>query len=263
MKYLLNSLNKKIIKGSTKTKGTNFSGKICVRHRGGGGPKQYRLIDWNRRLNQFGRILHTSYDPNRNATLGFILFQNGFLAWHILTEQIVAGHRIFAGDPRLKNLNFNLSIQHFYGYTLPLEYFPLFSVVSNVEGKLKSGSKLARSAGAQMVLVAQESGKSTLKSKSGWLLTVSNQCLATSGSVSNSSYKNVPWVKAGKSRGMGRRPVVRGVAMNPCDHPHGGGEGKKGSPRRTKTPWGKLTKGPHTKNTKKDKIKRRLFLKIR
>lgn len=264
----LNVLNYFVLKildvfklGSLSLKGRNSFGRICVFHRGGGNKFKYRLVDFHRRLNQFGYVYSILYDPNRTAFLGLILYNNGLFSHIILSDTVTEGSFIFSGDdPAIFN---NREFKLDSGTSLPLYNFDLFSVVNNVEYRPFFGSSLARSAGSSLIILNFFSDKVYLKSKSGWILIVSNMCMASLGFVSNVLHKSISIAKAGKTRGLGWRPIVRGVVMNPYDHPHGGGEGKKGSPRNPKTPWGKLTKHTHTKNKKVDRLKRRLFKKIR
>lgn len=259
--YSILKISKVFLLGTLFVNGRNFLGRICVFHRGGGNRFKYRAVDFHRRLNQFGFVYSVFYDPNRTAFLGLVLYFNGFFSNIILSDNVSLGSFIFSGDDN--QLINSRDFKEQLGSSLPLSFLRLYSIVHNVELRPFFGSVLARAAGTSLIVVSILSDKVVLKSKSGWLLTVSNKCMCSLGFVSNILYKSIRLGKAGKVRGLGWRPVVRGIAMNPCDHPHGGGEGKKSPPRQQKTPWGKLTKNVHTKNRKIDRAKRNLFKKIR
>ena len=261
LNYMVLKVSKILKIGSLSVNGRNMFGRICVHHRGCGFSYKYRIIDYHRRLNQYGAVYRIVYDPNRTAFLGFVLYENGLFSYIIVSDKVVEGSSIFSGDSEhlFKKSDFNL----FLGSSVPLTKLNLFQIVNNVELRPFFGSILARAAGVGLIIVNILDDKVTLKSKSGWLLTVSSNCMASLGFVSNLLHSSKRIKKAGIVRGWGWRPVVRGVAMNPCDHPHGGGEGKKGSPRNPKTPWGKLTRHTPTKNKKINRLNRRLFKKIR
>jgi len=246
----------KILKfGSYSRNGRNSYGRICVFHRGGGFEKKYRLIDFNRHLNLEGHVYKILYDPNRTAFIGLIFYENGFFSYIILADNLKAGNKIYSG------VDFNKKFLSLGSSNL-LKNLPLFSILNNVELKKNEGSKLARSAGSGCVIISKAADSVTLRMKSGWLLNISSLCVAALGYSSHSSHLLEPVKKAGKNRGKGIRPTVRGVAMNPCDHPHGGGNGKSSPPRAPLSPWGKMTNGPHTKK-KIDKLRRKMFKKIR
>ena len=259
--YVVTRLSKRFKVGSFTVSGRNSLGRICVHHRGGGLKFKYRLIDFYRRINQSGVIYNIVYDPNRTAFIGLILYENGLASNIVLSDGVSVGSHVFSGDN--SNVLSNFKNAFVNGSAVPLAYCSLFQIVNNVEFRPFFGAALGRAAGSGLIIVQFSSGLVTLKSKSGWLITVSEQCLATLGFASNVLWKSKRIKKAGVVRGWGWRPVVRGVAMNPCDHPHGGGEGKKGSPRNPKTPWGKFARHTPTKNKKSHRLMRRLYKKIR
>jgi len=239
--YTFSKVSKKLKFGTYTRTGKNFSGKICVFRRGGGNKKIYRLIDFYRRLNLFGIVCEVQYDPYRSAYIGLVLYDNGLFSNIILSENVIVGNRIFSGSASDNKYAFNK------GSSFLLSNFPLFSIVNNIESRPFFGSSIARSAGVGAVLISNNSGHVVLKLRSGWLVKVSANSVATLGYVSNMLHNMKTLGKAGKNRGLGKRPVVRGVAMNPCDHPHGGGNGKTSPPPSPVSPWGKITKWVHTK----------------
>ena len=257
LNYTIKKILKKLNVGIYSKNGRNNFGRICVFHRGGGNLKKYRLIDFYRRLNLFGYVYKIIYDPNRTSFIGLIFYENGLFSYIILSDNVVIGNKIFSGDSIINN---NCYLQ---GSAIPLKYIPLFNIVNNIEISPNKGAIFIRSAGNSAIIVSKTLENVTLKFKSGWLVTVPSNCMASLGHVSNILHNMNIIKKAGKNRGLGIRPTVRGVAMNPCDHPHGGGNGKTSPPRAPVSPWGRMTKGPHTKNTKFDKLKRKLFKKIR
>ncbi len=241
--------------GCYSTKGRNFSGRICVFHRGSGNVFKYRVIDLYRRLNLFGFIYKILYDPNRTAFLGLVLYENGLFSFIILSQGLDIGSRIFSGYSLNKKLDF--------GYSVPLEQINIFSIINNIEIMPYKGFSLCRSAGSSAIVVSKEDSKVSLKLKSGWLLSISNQCMASLGYTSNILHNSLVIGKAGFNRNLGIRPTVRGVAMNPCDHPHGGGNGKTSTPRLPVNKYGKPAKWVHTTLKKEQKLKRSLYKKIR
>lgn len=257
LNYISQCVSKKLKVGTYNRLGINFSGKICVFHRGGGNKHFYRVIDFYRRLNAFGLIYGISYDPNRSAHLGLILYDNGVFSNIIISDGVLIGGKIFSGTSAINKLCLKK------GSSLPISNIGVFSIVNNIEVRPKFGAAIARAAGAGAVVVSATSTFATMKLRSGWFLKVSPDSIASIGYVSNMLHNMSVIGKAGKNRGLGKRPVVRGVAMNPCDHPHGGGNGKTSPPSSPVTPWGKITKWVHSKSKKVDKLKRRLFKKIR
>lgn len=256
--FIFKKVSSKFFYGTVTKIGTNFSGKICVFHRGGGNKKLYRIIDFFGRLDTFGYLFNISYDPNRSAFVGLVLYDNGLFSNIILVDGLNIGNKIYSTD-----LSTNKDLVISKGSSFLLNDLNLFSVVSNIETRPFFGASLARSAGSCAVLISFLTKYAVLKLRSGWILKVSKNCMAYVGFISNPLHNVKVIGKAGKNRGLGKRPVVRGVAMNPCDHPHGGGNGKTPKPATPFTPWKKFAKWTHTKNKKADKLKRRLFKKVR
>lgn len=255
--YYFHTLKKKLRIGFVQASGRNFSGRICVHHQGGGNKRCLYLVDFFRRVNAFGiisKIVKTSFF---NSFLGLIIYENGLTNYMILSETLKVHNKIFSGS------YYNEKKAILTGYSVSLSYVPLFLPVSNIELYPFSGSTLARSAGTSAIVTSKTSNRVNLKLKSGWNLSVSNNCLCSIGFVSNSLFKFYKFKKAGRLRALGVRPVVRGVAMNPCDHPHGGGEGKKSPPVGSRSPWGWLTKGTSSKRKKFQILKRKNFKSIR
>jgi len=255
LNYIFSKVGKSFKVGTYTRKGTNFSGKICVFHRGGGTKKAYRIIDFYRRVNTFGYVCAIKKDPNRTAFIGLILYDNGYYANIILAENANLGSKIFSGDT---NINDNSK-----GSSCKIQNISTFSVLNNIEMRPFVGASLARAAGVGAVLISSHEKNAFLKMRSGWVIKISNKCIASKGYVSNILHNTKVYGKAGIRRNLGWRPTVRGVAMNPCDHPHGGGNGKSSPPTAPLSPWNKITKWTHSKNKKADKLKRRLFKKLR
>jgi len=230
LSYTIKKALKRLNIGVYSKNGRNCFGRICVFHRGGGNLKKYRLIDFHRRLNLFGYVFKILYDPNRTSHIGLVFYENGFFSYIILSDGIKLGDRLFSGDTLI---NTNCYLQ---GSSLPLKFIPLFNIVNNIEIFPNRGAIYVRSAGNGAIIVSKNDNNVTLKLKSGWLITVSSSCMASLGYVSNILHNTVNLKKAGKARGLGKRPTVRGVAMNPCDHPHGGGNGKTSPPRAPVSP---------------------------
>lgn len=254
---------KKLLKSSniclSSSGGRNFLGRVCVYHKGAGNKNIYRKLDFYRRLNQLGLILKILKDSNRTGYIGLILYENGLSSFVLLSEGLFKGYTIYSGF----ELNLQKKLLDLNGSTSLLKNVGLFSNVNSIELFPLSGAKMTRAAGAGSLIISKDSNKVSLKMVSGWQLSVSANCLSTIGVVSNffNSYRIVG--KAGISRALGIKPTVRGVIKNPCDHPHGGGEGRGSPPVAQVTPWGKLTKGTPTKNTKIDRQHRRLFKKFK
>jgi len=229
-----------------------------VFHRGGGKKRLYRSIDFIRRVNEYGIVIKIYRSVKRTAFTGIILYLNGLLSNIIMTEKNRIGSLLFNGVYIPKEYSFKDT----HGWTVPIQYYNLFSVISNIERIPFKGSQIVRAAGGSAILSTLKKSKYTIKLSSGWQLSVSGQCLATLGKLSNFHHRYQSYKKAGVLRNLGIRPTVRGVVKNPCDHPHGGGEGKGSPPRAQVSPWGKLTKGTPTKNKIKDRINRRLYRNI-
>ena len=242
---------KPLVKGLRKTGGRNTHGRITTRHIGGGHKKLYRMIDFKRNKDDIdGIVERIEYDPNRSAHIALILYKDGERRYVIAPKKLAQGDTIVSGENApLKN-----------GNTLPLSKIPVGTVVHCIEMKPGKGAQLARSAGTSVQVLAREGNYATLRLKSGEVRKVLTACRATIGEVSHSEHNLRKLGKAGASRWRGIRPSVRGVAMNPVDHPHGGGEGKSSGGRHPVTPWGKPTKGAKTrkrKDTNKYILKRR------
>lgn len=231
--------------------GRNNTGRITVRHQGGGHRRRYRIIDFKRDKRDIaGRVEYIEYDPNRTAFIARILYTDGERRY------ILAPDGLKKGDPVLVSDRVDVKP----GNAMPLANIPFGTFVHNVEMKKGKGGQLARSAGNYAQLVGRVDGYAQIKLPSGELRKVREECLATIGVVSNSNHFNTNLGKAGKKRWLGVRPTVRGVAMNPVDHPHGGGEGRTSGGRHPVTPWAVPTKGHKTrrnKRTNKDIIRRR------
>jgi len=218
--------------------GRNNTGRITADHRGGGHKRLYRLIDFKRdKKNVPAKVEAIEYDPNRSARIALLCYADGERRYILAPERLLVGHSVIAGDD-------NVDIQP--GNALPLKYIPVGTIVHNIELKIGKGGQLARSAGAGAQLMAKEGSYALLKLPSGELRKVLTECRATVGQIGNVEQENISWGKAGRMRWLGRRSVTRGIAKNPVDHPHGGGEGRsKGN--HPMTPWGKPTKGYKTR----------------
>jgi len=222
--------------------GRNFTGQICIHNRSGGVKRNFKLIDFYRRINLFGFIYKILKDINRTALLGAIIYENGLFSYIIISEGLKLGDKIFSGSIG----SFEGKIKK--GYAVPLNLINLFTVVNNIEFKPYTGSKYTRAAGTSSLLVGKKNEKIIIKFKSGWNIYISKYSLASVGHVSNMVHRFVHSRKAGVSLNLGKKSKVRGLAKNACDHPHGGGEGKKSPPVSPKSPWGWLTTGsPNTK----------------
>lgn len=248
-KDLTKKAPEKSLLGSWRRKGgRNAYGCITVRWRGGGAKKRYRMIDFKREhKNVPGTVIALEYDPNRNLPIALISYKNGAKTYQIQPEGLSVGATIISGTDVDANV----------GNSLPLGSIPTGFFVHNVEIVPGQGGKFARSAGTSVQLVAKENDLAVLKMPSGEVRTVSLKCWATIGTLSNAEYRNISFGKAGRVRHLGWRPSVRGMAMNPVDHPHGGGEGRSKSGAHPVTPWGKSCKGVRTRKRKSSAILRR------
>ena len=226
--------------------GRNNRGKITVRHRGGGHKQRYRIIDFKRNKDDIqATVERIEYDPNRSANIALVLYADGERRYIIAPKGLKSGDQIISGN--------SVSIQK--GNSLPLSNIPLGSVIHCVELKPKKGAQIARSAGTSVQLVAKEGNYVTIRLRSGEVRKVLAECRATLGGVSKSEHSLRKLGKAGATRWRGVRPTVRGVVMNPVDHPHGGGEGKTSGGRHPVSPWGTPTKGYKTRTNKRtDKL---------
>ncbi|NCE65864.1 50S ribosomal protein L2 [Pseudoflavonifractor sp. 524-17] len=224
-----------------KNAGRNSYGRITVRHRGGGNKKKYRIIDFKRDKQGSAKVLRVEYDPNRSANIALIQYEDGEKRYILATVGMKAGHIIMTG-PEADILP---------GNALPIANIPLGTLIHNVELYPGKGGQLVRAAGESAQLMAKENGMAQVRLPSGEVRYIRLECMATIGQVGNIEHENVQIGKAGRKRHMGWRPTVRGSVMNPCDHPHGGGEGKSpvGRPGPV-TPWGKPAMGYKTRKKK-------------
>ena len=233
---------KALTEGLNKKGGRNNTGRITAFHRGGGHKRSYRMVDFKRvKFDAVGTVERLEYDPNRTAWIALIKYEDGELAY------IVAPQRLAAGDKVVSSLN-GADVKP--GNAMPLERMPVGTIVHNIELKPRKGGQVARSAGAYAQYVGRDSGWAILRLNSGEQRRVHGTCLATVGAVSNQDHANTSLGKAGRNRWLGRKPVNRGVTMNPVDHPHGGGEGRTSGGRHPVSPWGKPTKGKRTRSNK-------------
>ena len=233
---------KALTEGLNKKGGRNNTGRITAFHRGGGHKRSYRMVDFKRvKFDAVGTVERLEYDPNRTAWIALIKYEDGELAY------IVAPQRLAAGDKIISSLN-GADVKP--GNAMPLERMPVGTIVHNIELKPRKGGQVARSAGAYAQYVGRDSGWAILRLNSGEQRRVHGSCLATVGAVSNQDHANTSLGKAGRNRWLGRKPVNRGVTMNPVDHPHGGGEGRTSGGRHPVSPWGKPTKGKRTRSNK-------------
>ena len=233
---------KALTAGKASSGGRNSQGRMTVRHRGGGHKRRYRVIDFKRRkFGVVGTVERLEYDPNRTAFIALIRYEDGELSYIIAPQRINPGDQVVSGE--------RVDIKP--GNAMPLKNMPVGTVIHNIEMKERKGAQLARAGGTYAQLVGKDGGYALLRLSSGEQRMVRAECMATVGAVSNPDRKNIKIGKAGRNRWLGRRPKVRGVAMNPVDHPHGGGEGRSSGGRHPVTPWGVSTKGKRTRNNKR------------
>ncbi|MGO8868825.1 MAG: 50S ribosomal protein L2 [Alphaproteobacteria bacterium] len=233
---------KRLTEGKSSTGGRNNHGHITVWQKGGGHKQRYRVVDFVRRA-KWGisaTVERLEYDPNRTAFIALVRYQDGELSYILAPQRLSVGDSVVAGEKE--------DIKP--GNAMPLASIPVGTIVHNVEMKIGKGGQLARAAGSYVQLVGRDAGYALLKLGSGEVRMVRAECMATIGAVSNADHANIKIGKAGRSRWLGRRPIVRGVAMNPIDHPHGGGEGRTKGGRHPVTPWGIKTKGKRTRKNK-------------
>ncbi len=235
--------------GLRKRGGRNAYGRITMRHIGGGAERRYRIVDFKREQRDVpGKVMTIEYDPNRNVRIGLINYANGAKAYMLMPQGLTVGSTVLAGK----------EVEAKVGNCLPIRNIPVGFTLHNVEITPLSGGKFARSAGTSVQLVAKGDTHATLKMPSGEIRMVHLDCWASVGVLGNADYKNITIGKAGRTRRMGIRPTVRGMAMNPVDHPHGGGEGRSKSGSHPVSPWGKGAKGTRTrKRTNPLIVKRR------
>ena len=245
---------RKLTTALRKTAGRNNHGRITSRRRGGGHRRRYRIIDFKRnKFDSSGVIESIEYDPNRSPRIALVKYDDGE------KKYIIAPEGLKVGDKILSSMGNKIPFKT--GNAMPIGKIPEGLLIHNVELKPGKGAQMARSAGSYARIMANEGGMVTLKLPSGELRMISEQCIATIGTVGNKSHENISIGKAGRARWMGRRPKVRGVAMNPVDHPHGGGEGKTSGGRHPVSPWGTPAKGFRTR--KKNKVSDRYIVKRR
>jgi large subunit ribosomal protein L2 len=242
---------KRLTRAKLRISGRNNKGHLTIRHRGGGHKRLYRIIDFRRDKREIiAKVASLEYDPNRSAHIALLAYADGEKRYILAPEGLAVGSTVVASD----------SADILIGNALPLKNIPLGTMIHNIELKKGKGGQMARSAGTAAQLLAKEAGYAQIKMPSGETRMVHLDCYATIGQVGNLNYENVSIGKAGRTRWLGIRPTVRGVVMNPIDHPHGGGEGKTSGGRHPVSPWGQPTKGYKTRNNKRTQrfiIKRR------
>jgi large subunit ribosomal protein L2 len=227
--------------GLTKKGGRNNYGRLTARRIGGGHKRLYRFVDFKRRkFDQVATVERLEYDPNRTAFIALVTYEDGTQSYILAPQRLAPGDKVVSGE--------RVDVRP--GNAMPLNSIPVGTIIHNVELKPGKGGQLARSAGTYAQLVGRDAGYAQLKLSSGEVRLVRGECMATIGAVSNPDQGNIKLGKAGRKRWLGKRPAVRGVAMNPIDHPHGGGEGRTSGGRHPVTPWGKPTKGKKTRSNK-------------
>jgi large subunit ribosomal protein L2 len=232
---------KALTEGLRQQGGRNNPGRITQRWRGGGHKRRYRIVDFKRtKTDMPAEVVRLEYDPNRSGFIALVRYEDGELSYILAPQRLKAGDRVVSGD--------RVDVKP--GNAMPMRNIPVGTIIHNVEMKPGKGGQLARSAGTYAQLVGRDAGYALLRLSSGEVRMVRAECMATIGAVSNPDRQNVSIGKAGRNRWLGRRPSVRGVAMNPIDHPHGGGEGRTSGGRHPVTPWGKPTKGKKTRHNK-------------
>jgi large subunit ribosomal protein L2 len=232
---------KSLTEGLTKSGGRNNHGRVTAFGRGGGHKRTYRMVDFKRRkFDVPGTVERLEYDPNRSAFIALIRYEDGELAYILAPQRLAQGDSVIAGE----------LVDVKPGNAMPMRSMPIGTIVHNVEMKIGRGGQMARSAGAYAQIVGRDQGYAIVKLGSGEQRLVHGDCMATVGAVSNPDHSNISIGKAGRNRWLGWKPSVRGVAMNPVDHPHGGGEGRTSGGRHPVTPWGKPTKGKKTRSNK-------------
>jgi large subunit ribosomal protein L2 len=232
---------KALTEGLTKSGGRNNTGRITMRRMGGGAKRLYRIIDFKRRKHDMPALVERiEYDPNRSAFIALIRYDDGEAAYILAPQRLAVGDKVVSGD--------KTDVKP--GNAMPFSGMPIGTIVHNVELKPGKGGQIARAAGTYAQFIGRDGGYAQLRLSSGEVRLVRQECMATVGAVSNPDNSNQNLGKAGRNRHLGKRPSVRGVAMNPIDHPHGGGEGRTSGGRTPVTPWGKDTKGSRTRRNK-------------
>ncbi len=233
---------KSLTEGLSKNGGRNNTGRITVWHRGGGHKRRYRLVDFKRQKFDVGAsVERLEYDPNRSAFIALLRYEDGEQAYILAPQRLNVGDQVIADE--------RVDVKP--GNAMPLKNIPIGTIVHNIELKPGGGGQLARAAGTYAQLVGRDGDYAQLRLGSGEMRRVRAECMASIGAVSNPDHQNIKLGKAGRKRWLGWRPTVRGVAMNPVDHPHGGGEGRTSGGRHPVTPWGRPTKGARTRRNKK------------
>ncbi len=232
---------KALTEGLTKQAGRNNTGRVTARRRGGGHKRLYRKVDFKRRkFDVPATVERLEYDPNRSAFLALLRYEDGELSYILAPQRVAPGDKVISGA--------RVDVKP--GNAMPLASMPIGTIIHNVELKPEKGGQIARAAGTYVQLVGRDAGHAILRLNSGEMRMVRADCMATIGAVSNPDNANIKLGKAGRKRWLGKRPSVRGVAMNPVDHPHGGGEGRTSGGRHPVTPWGKPTKGKRTRSNR-------------
>jgi large subunit ribosomal protein L2 len=234
---------KALTHGKSEAGGRNNLGRVTVRFRGGGHKQTYRLVDFRRRekTGAAATVERIEYDPNRTAFIALIKYEDGTLSYILAPQRLAVGDQVVSGD--LVDIK--------PGNAMPIGNIPVGTIVHNVEIKIGKGGQMARSAGSYVQIVGRDQGYVSVRLNSGEQRMIHGACYATVGAVSNPYHMNISLGKAGRNRWLGKRPHNRGVAMNPVDHPHGGGEGRTSGGRHPVTPWGKPTKGKKTRSNKR------------
>lgn len=251
---IINVLKKNLIKGLKSNGGRNFLGRVCIRGQGyckSSLKKNVRFLDFYRRINKNGILLKIYYDPNRTGKIGLVLYENGLSSFLLIQKGLKIFNTIYSGFI-LKKKNLNI------GDSTIINHMPLFSILSNIEDKPVKGSTLCRAAGVGGLLISKDNNIGVLKLNSGWQKKIPLNCISSYGMVSN-KWNNKIIGKAGKNRGMGIKSKVRGVAMNPCDHPHGGGNGKRSKPTQPVNAWKTVFKWSPTNNSRFKLLKKRMY----
>jgi large subunit ribosomal protein L2 len=232
---------KALTEGLTKNGGRNNTGRITMRRKGGGAKRLYRIVDFKRTKHDMTAVVaRIEYDPNRTAFIALIQYEDGTQTYILAPQRLAVGDKVVSGA--------RVDVKP--GNAMPFSGMPIGTIVHNVELKPGKGGQIARAAGSYAQFVGRDGGYAQLRLSSGELRLVRQECMATVGAVSNPDHSNQNIGKAGRNRNLGIRPSVRGVAMNPIDHPHGGGEGRTSGGRHPVTPWGKGTKGNKTRRNK-------------
>jgi large subunit ribosomal protein L2 len=232
---------KALTQGKREKGGRNNNGRITQRWRGGGHKQRYRIIDFKRtKFDMPAEVVRLEYDPNRSGFIALLRYEDGELAYILAPQRLKEGDKVVSGE--------RVDVKP--GNAMPMRNIPVGTIIHNVEMKAGKGGQLARAAGTFVQLVGRDAGYALLRLASGEVRMVRAECRATIGAVSNPDQQNIVIGKAGRNRWLGKKPSVRGVAMNPIDHPHGGGEGRTSGGRHPVTPWGKGTKGTKTRKNK-------------